>query len=327
MERKLIAVAVSTALGLPMAADAVEFSASGMVNRAIIIADGGKNADGTDKYDGEMEHVESNQSESRLTFAGSEELDSGMTVGVNLELGLGGQLYGYDGVEDEGEPDAAKNDLRIRHQNVYISTEGGKITLGQASSTAGNVPYANMGGLSGMAGVTNWCTYGVKHGNGCNTNDAGRIRLLRYDAPALGPVSLAGSVGEDDYWDVMAKVAGGMGDTGYDIRFGYQDEDTMTFSGSVGFATGTAVTVAWGQDDPDDATHGYAAIDQSYGAGSVGVFFRRGETAGADGSMWGVGVGHDLGGNAQAYAGFRSMEDGSDDDVTLMLVGMRVKFN
>ena len=41
MERKLIAAAVSGALALPMAAQAVEFSVSGHINRAIISVDGG----------------------------------------------------------------------------------------------------------------------------------------------------------------------------------------------------------------------------------------------------------------------------------------------
>ena len=41
MERKLIAAAVSSALALPMAAQAVEFSVSGHINRAIISVDGG----------------------------------------------------------------------------------------------------------------------------------------------------------------------------------------------------------------------------------------------------------------------------------------------
>ena len=40
MERKLIAVAVSSALALPMAAQAVEVSPYGQINRAIISVDG-----------------------------------------------------------------------------------------------------------------------------------------------------------------------------------------------------------------------------------------------------------------------------------------------
>ena len=40
MERKLIAAAVSSALALPMAAQAVEFSVSGHINRAVVSVDG-----------------------------------------------------------------------------------------------------------------------------------------------------------------------------------------------------------------------------------------------------------------------------------------------
>ena len=76
MDRKLIAVAVSSALALPMAAQAVEFSVSGQVNRAIISVDGGAN-------DGSLQHVDANSSETRFRFTGSEELENGMTPGSN----------------------------------------------------------------------------------------------------------------------------------------------------------------------------------------------------------------------------------------------------
>ena len=324
MERKLIAVAVSTALGMPMAAHAVELAVSGHVNRAIVSVDGGDN-------DG-LRHVDANASESRVRFVGSEELDSGMTVGVNLEVGLGSDAHGYGGAvttADDGTMTSSKNDLRVRHKNVYLATPGGKITLGQTQSTSDNVPYASMGGLSWLGGVTNWCSF-AGAGAACQSNSNGRIEALRYDSPALGPVTVAASAGEDDYWDVMAKVAGSAGDTGYDLRLGYADEDQMTFSGSVGFAQGTAVTVAWGQIDnagtADDSDYGYVALDQSYGDGSVGIYYGQGTDGDAEDSLWGVGVGHSVGGGAQAYAGFRNMADGNDD-VSLILVGMRVVFN
>ena len=90
MERKLIAAAVSSALALPMAAQAVELSVSGHVNRAVISVDGAGN-------DGDLQFVDANPSESRVRFVGSEELDSGITVGVNLEVGLGSDVSNYDG--------------------------------------------------------------------------------------------------------------------------------------------------------------------------------------------------------------------------------------
>ena len=61
MERKLIAVAVSTALGLPLAANAVELAVSGQVNRAVVIID----QDGNDN-DGNVQHLDGPGSGSRL---------------------------------------------------------------------------------------------------------------------------------------------------------------------------------------------------------------------------------------------------------------------
>ena len=71
MERKLIAAAVSCALALPMAAQAVEFSVSGHVNRAIIRVDG-------DGNDGDLRRVDANAPETRVRFEGIEEFGSGL---------------------------------------------------------------------------------------------------------------------------------------------------------------------------------------------------------------------------------------------------------
>ncbi len=64
-----------------MAAEAVELSVSGHVNRAIT----GVDANGVSN---DLRHVDSNASQSRVRFTGSEELDGGMAVGVNLEMGI-----------------------------------------------------------------------------------------------------------------------------------------------------------------------------------------------------------------------------------------------
>ena len=77
MQSTLIAAAVSSALALPMAAQAVEFSVSGHINRAIISVDGGDNV---------------NSSQTRFRFTGSEELDNGLTAGVQLEYELTGDV-------------------------------------------------------------------------------------------------------------------------------------------------------------------------------------------------------------------------------------------
>ena len=336
MEKKLIAAAVSSALALPMAAQAVEFSVSGHVNRAIVSVD-----DGTDANDGDLEHVDANSSETRFRFTGSEELDSGMTVGVNLEIGR-------------------PSDWRTRHANVYLSTIGGKITLGQGGTASDGMTNARLGGPSWLGGVTNWCAY---HSDGdnpaCLTNDGARAEVLRYDTPAIGPASIAISAGDNDYWDVMLKVAGSFGDAGYDIRVGHiaeYDKEVVTeesvadltsgvvtttkttsiapagdqtgASAAVSFGQGTSVAVAWSKDKLQDNDYQYVEVDHSYGDGSVGVYYKRGDTLTDKGSLWGVGIGHSIGSGATVYAGYRQMKrDSSDDNTDLLVAGMRVTFN
>ena len=197
MERKLIAAAVSSALALPMAAQAVEFSTSGHINRAVISVDG----TGADS-DGDLQHVDANSSQTRFRFTGSGELDSGMTAGVQLEYGL---------------------KTSLRHANVSLSSDAGKLTIGHGSMATDGMAHADLGGPSWLGGATNWCSY-ASTGPACPSNDGSRGPMLRYDTPAIGPAAIAFSVGNDDYWDVKLSISGSMGDAGYDLRIGHIGE-------------------------------------------------------------------------------------------------------
>ena len=154
MERKLIAAAVSSALVLPMAAQAVEFSVSGHINRAIISVDG----TGADN-DGDMQHVDANSSNTRFRFTGSEELDERDDRG------------GPAGVRQRPEWD---NGPTMRHANVYLTSAGGKLTIGQASMATDGMAHADLGGPSWLGGATNWCSY-AGSGPACPSNDGGRV--------------------------------------------------------------------------------------------------------------------------------------------------------
>ena len=389
MERKLIAVAVSSALALPMAAQAVEFAVSGHINRAIISVDGGGASAKPDAHDGDVQHVDANSSQTRFRFTGSEELESGMTAGVQLEYGLA---------------------TNVRHANVYLSTAGGKVTVGHASMATDGMAHADLGGAAWLGGATNWCSY-ASSGPACPSNDGGRGPVLRYDTPAIGPASIAVSTGNDDYFDIKLSIAGSMGDAGYDFRIGHIAEyeadvaavaatnqtvrgedlgkvlmsedleanadgvaahemehgvtltdlsgittsggladlhnkytpgtaagtkdvgDITTMSGAVSFGQGTSVAAAWSQQETaDQVEYQYLKLDHSYGDGSVGVYFKTGEYGagakkGVDGSLWGIGIGHSLGGGAHAYAGYRQISEDGMKDIDLLLAGMRVTFN
>ena len=336
MDRKLIAVAVSSALALPMAAQAVEFSVSGHVNRAIISVDGGAN-------DGDLQHVDANSSETRFRFTGSEEVSGGMTAGVQLELGRPG-------------------DWRTRHANAYLSSAGGKLTIGQGSEATDGMAHADLGGASWLGGATNWCSY-ASAGPACPSNDGNRTQVLRYDTPPIGPANIAISAGNNDFWDVKVSIAGSMGDAGYDIRVGHIGEfdedvaatkaapglsedglsvvvtdatpattknvgDITTASAAFSFGQGTSVALAWSQaKTADNHEYQYIKLDHSYGDGSIGVYYKRGEDDNTEGSLWGIGIGHSLGGGATAYAGYRQMSEDDEEDVDLIVAGLRVAFN
>ena len=433
MERKLIAAAVTSALALPMAAQAVEFAASGQINRAITSVDGGgSSAPGKkDMYDGDVAHVDHDGSQTRFRFTGSEELENGMTAGVNLEYGLSANL---------------------RQANVYLGTAGGKITVGHASTATDGVAYAYLGGPAWLGGTTNYCSF-VSAGPACQTNDGGRQGILRYDTPSLGPATISVSTGDNDYWDAMLKIAGSFGDAGYDFRVGYigeYDTDVMAVAGSVtpitgkqlmealkddgfkfnaagdtitsgpggqsgtagdipgdaidahnalnkvtvrrisegevsadpfaaktlyhksvtekkamtkpagdiatasaavSFGQGTSVAVAWSKDDVENDEYQFVNLDHSYGAGSVGLYFKQGEmdkpnpdklmwdgngayevkkgtgSTNHEGEMWGVGVGHDIGSGATVFAGYAQISEDGMNDIDILAAGMRVTFN
>ena len=109
--------------------------------------------------------------------------------------------------------------------------------------------------------------------------------------------------------------------------------DITTVSASFGFGQGTSIALAWSQQDAgSEIEYQYVELDHSYGDGSVGVYYKTGEygagpDAGVEGSLWGVGIGHNLGGGATAYAGYRHIEEDGEEDIGLMLAGMRVTFN
>ena len=166
-----------------------------------------------------MTHKDANSSGTRFRFTGSEELESGMTAGIQLEFD------NFFGGDDAGKKSGNKT-IRTRQGNVYLSTAGGKITLGQASTAADGMAHARLGGPSWLGGVSNWCAY-HSSGPACPSNDGGRKEILRYDTPAIGPASLAVSTGNNDYFDIKLTVAGSMGDAGYDFRIGHIAEHEM----------------------------------------------------------------------------------------------------
>ena len=87
---------------------------------------------------------------------------------------------------------------RLRHANVQYGGEFGKVTIGQGSEAGDGSAYSDTTGV-----------FGIGHGAGTSGDrqprryfgslDAGgRTNMIRYDTPAIGPMSAAVSVGNGD---------------------------------------------------------------------------------------------------------------------------------
>ena len=339
MKRKLVTAAVATALGLPMSAIAVEGSVSGHVNAAIVKVD-----------DGDATLQGGNGSETRFRFKGSGELENGMTAGVTLELGAGGAT-GYNSTLSSPVAGDGGNGTRIRHANVSLSSAAGKVTIGQQGRPSGGANFADVGS-TWIAGATNWCSYGITGdpdgskgpelaSAACTTNDASRGQAVRYDTPAIGPLSVAASFGNSDFWDVAATISGSAGDASYNLRLGYrgdgessdgEGDGNQALIGSGAVTVGSiGVALAWTDGDEDEGRNNesmFAKLDHTYGDGSVAIYYRRGEADGVEGSLWGVGIAHSLGGGVTAYGGYRNIDDDNDaKDVDGFLGGVLVTFD
>ena len=103
--------------------------------------------------------------------------------------------------------------------------------------------------------------------------------------------------------------------------------DVTTASAAFSFGQGTSVALAWSQDNSADNDYQYIKLDHSYGDGSVAVYYKTAEEDGVDGSMVGVALGHNIGGGATAFAGYRRLSEDNAEDVDLIVAGLRVTFN
>ena len=172
MHKKALTVAIAGALAVPMAAQAVDFTISGQVNRALFITDtdGGTSAEVANNLDWST----------RIRANGRSELEGGGNVRIQFEY------------EESG------SGVNLRHANVQYGGDFGRVTLGQGSEAGDGSQYLATTGVNGIghgAGTSSDFTLGDWFGD---LDGGGRIHMIRYDTPAIGPVSAAVSVGNDD---------------------------------------------------------------------------------------------------------------------------------
>ena len=320
MKPKVLTVAIAGVLAAPMAAQAVDFEISGHVNRALFITD-------TDSGTSGME-ADNGSSGSRIRVVGSGEMMDGTTAGLNLEYGAGG---------DGG------SSLSLRYADLHYSGEFGKVSIGHGNDGGEGSVYSDKSGVTGIGhgqatgeasevGVTNY--YGSLDGGGSRGN------RIRYDAPPLGPISAAISIGNDDELSAGVVLNQSFGDTSFKAQVGTTqsrgDNSTVSASAGAKLPSGLTVSGAWGSQegaaDPSffQVMIGYVAGDTSVAASwyASSDFVNDGST----GTVVGIGVNHQLptiGANVYVAAQSYAAEDdtaGIDTDATVLMLGTRIKF-
>ena len=237
-----------------MAAQAVDFTISGHVNRALFITDADDSTTGTIANNGEWS--------SRFRFTGSNEVGEGQDVSIHFEY------------EESG------TSVNLRQANVQYGGAFGRITIGQASEAGDGSAYPAV-----STGV-----YGLAHGSGGapagyfgSLDAGGRTHLIRYDAPAIGPVGAAVSVANGDSVSAMATLRTEFGGTDFSAELGTLqspgDQSTVSASFGVSLPAGLIVAGAWGQGN-DHMMGAKDAVSVNVDNSEYGAFWNRADTDG-----------------------------------------------
>lgn len=310
MNKKFLAVAITGAMTAPMAAQAVKYKLSGQVNRAIVFQDDGENS--------AVRNVDGTSSGTRFRLRGSEDLGNGMQVGFYWEYqtSSNGAFRNRPGPETTtggnpigtGNGDNTRNLTdggNLRQANVFFSGNWGKVTIGQTDGAGNGATEADLSGTGLVVGSFQntytggmlWRTsggrsIGVANGSTYTNNDAfSRYDQVRYDSPALGPVTLAASIGNDNRWETAGRLNTGLwgGKVSAALFYGQDTGRTLTdvksYGGSLSylFSQGTSIT-------------GHASAQSLDGANTGSPL------------SWSVKLGHKWGPNA-ASIGYGQAED------------------
>ena len=191
MNKKLLAIAISGALTVPMAAQAVDFKVGGHVNRAILFTDDGIASD--------VRHVDNTNSSSRINLKGSEALGvGGMKVGFYVEFEHSGNRSFSHTMKG---PDTANAVVGLRHSAIWFSGKWGKLWAGHTNNAYNSALSKDFDALfltgvafdarALLAGGTQFRTNAGANVTNINSVTSGfhggRQSNLHYITPKMGP--------------------------------------------------------------------------------------------------------------------------------------------
>ncbi len=361
MNKKMLTLAVAAAMAAPTVSHAVKYKLSGQINRAMTVMDDGQNSD--------VQFIDNSSSGTRWRMKGSEDIGNGQKVGFNWEWQAqsnkaGGPIHSPDtGFAQD-----------LRKAEVWFSGGWGKFSFGQGDgagngttetdlSDTWNVAYSGRTSFGGSvawrtgsgAGITaggattaSTAAGALTHGSTFSAYDAfSRYDRVRYDSPALGPVTLSVSAGQTDKYEGAVRWSQGLGGGQISAGLFYGKWNgggvKNRYGGSVAylFSFGTNILVAYGHNEPSasgsaKADTWYFKVGQKWGnnAASIGYGEAKDTVDGFKDKGFNIGFNHNIPkAKVDLYAGyhFNQLDTpttvASVDDIQAFVIGTKLKFD
>lgn len=349
--RHLRVAAAAIALGaVATASQALEYKLSGQINRLLTQVD-----DGTQSH---LFHADNVNSQTRFRFTGSHEVMPGLTAGINWEVGYTSNPSSGISMTTRSV-DATFNE---RHAEAYLLGGWGKVSFGQGDGAANGgmevdlsgtsvINYSSSTDIGGNFAFRQGAAFGPTIASTIGNLDfESRYDRVRYDSPALGPLTFSGSVGtkgNNDVYELAARADTPLAGGKLAAALGWSrekksgvagNEDTVGGSVSWLAANGFNATLAVGQSEDDNPAqpkkkYGYGKLGYITGKHAVSIDYGRGEdfaVAGDEADSFGVGYVYSAAKWIEFYGGAKQHKldrAGSNfDNVTFVTVGTRLKF-
>lgn len=353
MKRTAIALAVGGLFATPAVADtgALEIKLSGQVNRAVMhVKDG---------IDSDLFHVDNDNSSTRFRFTGTQAINAGTRAGIVFEVEYQSNpsnLVTF--ANQEGSPA-----LDERHVDLFFQAPWGKLSLGQGDGAANGgvevdlsgTTVAHYAGSTEIGGAFAFRTAagaaGPTIGQTTSSQDfESRYDRVRYDTPAFGGVTLAGSFGTKDASREASEFAlryggkGAFGEIAAALGFSSQDAATpggqkdKTTGGSVSWLHPAGYNVTFGTTSREltatrDGKFNYLKLGFKRGDHAVAADFITADdqnAAGDEGKMIGVAYVYSAAKWAELYALAKNHSldrpGTSFEDIRIVMAGTRLKF-
>ena len=304
----VLTVAIAGALAAPLAAQAVDVSVSGHVNRALVVPEEGDATFGDGTNSGTRFRIR----------ATGEEMD-GLTAGVNLEWGV------KDG-----------NELTQRHRNLWVKGTFGEVKVGHTSEAADFVAYQDKSGVH--------VGHGKQGAVGTYTHGGGRSDGLHYSSPSVGLGRIHMSVANGDRLSGTLEVSNASEEEptlSYKAALGYLDANDAAnpfagIGGAIGVkhisgitASFSAGTISYDDDTMDSETYMQGVLGYVIGSSAVAVGVYNADSrinAGEDMQVVGFGVKHTLKAGVELYATAHNSDHGMGTEEGNFVLGAKVSF-